>query len=176
VVDSLQRLRGLLKQMPGSKNKSPGLQVFLRNTDMVEDLRNMVQHLNHEIDNLVDQNEPVFGTLSWFTVLDPTVLDPANSLVASCSLVPGTLFVKEDMARMDMSSGEVDLPVDLIVLSVSEYSVNLSDAMKRVAQLIASMEGELKEQFSRYSVAGADLLLAVHVQLGNTEPGKSANP
>ncbi|MDX6379852.1 MAG: hypothetical protein QOI57_876 [Rubrobacteraceae bacterium] len=79
MVDSLQRLRGLLKQMPGSKNKSPGLQVFLRNTDMVEDLRNMVQHLNHEIDNLVDQNEPVFGTLSWFTVLDPTVLDPANS-------------------------------------------------------------------------------------------------
>jgi hypothetical protein len=84
--------------------------------------------------------------------------------------------VKEDMARMDMPSGEVDLPVDLIVLSVSEYSVNLSDAMKRVAQLIASMEGELKEQFSGYFVAGADLLLAVHVQLGNTEPGKSANP
>jgi hypothetical protein len=60
IVDSLHRLRGLLSQMPGVKQNAPPLQVFRRQTDVVEDLRNGVQHLNHHIDALVAQKLPTW--------------------------------------------------------------------------------------------------------------------
>ena len=170
VVDSLHRLRGLLDQMPGSKKKGPGLQVFVRTTTGIEDLRNAVQHLNHEIDGLVARNQPVWGSLSWFAALDPF-----NNFGASCSLITGTLFVKAASAPMIMPEGEVDLPVNLIVLSAYGHSLNLSDAMRRVARLIAGMENELKEQFSGYSTAGADLITCVGLQFGGGEPEEAAD-
>lgn len=157
--------------MPGSKKKGPGLQVFMRHTNVIEDLRNAVQHLNHEIEGLVDRNQPVWGSLSWFAFLDP-----ANYFGASCSLIAGTLFAEAQGARMMMPEGEVDLPVDLIELSAHGHSVDLSDAMRRVAHLIANMEKELEKQFSGYSVAGGDLLVFVGLQFGDAKPEESASP
>lgn len=89
IVDSLQRLRGLLAQMPGIKQNAAELQLFRRQTDAFENLRNGVQHLNNHIDVLVAQNLPAWGVLSWVVVPE----DPAGNRLLSSAMIAGTLFV-----------------------------------------------------------------------------------
>src|SRR5688572_10074319 len=61
IIDSVHRLRGLIRQTPGIKQKSPGLKVFDQQSSIIDDLRNSVQHLNHTIENLLRESLPVWG-------------------------------------------------------------------------------------------------------------------
>lgn len=45
LVDSIHRLRMLLKHMPFVKQKSPGLVSFYKQTTGIDDLRNAIQHI-----------------------------------------------------------------------------------------------------------------------------------
>jgi hypothetical protein len=51
IVDSLHRLRGLLRQMPGihKRDRIPPIRAFFDATDKVTELRNTIQHLDTTI-------------------------------------------------------------------------------------------------------------------------------
>src|SRR5208282_5746056 len=73
IVDSLHRLRGLLKHMPGieKRNRIPPIRAFFDATEKITELRNTVQHLDNTIPGVVDdQNWAVLGSLSW-GIVDP---------------------------------------------------------------------------------------------------------
>ena len=137
-------------------------------TEKIEDLRNAVQHLNHEIDNLVGLDLPIWGVLSWFAVSDP---DRASG--SSCSLRAGTLFTGKDLPVVNPLEEAVEHPVDLITLRVYGHSVNLSDAMRRVEQLTKSIEEQLEEQFSSLPQSGGDLLICLELQFGTAESNEA---
>jgi hypothetical protein len=83
MIDSIHRLRELLQNLPGLKQKEAELQVFLRKTRVVEDFRNFVQHFRSEIESFTSYGLPIWGTLSWAFYRDY----PENH-----SIVPGTFF------------------------------------------------------------------------------------
>jgi len=60
-VDSLHRLRELVQALPGLKQKDPEVQVFLRGTRHMEDLRHTVQHYRTGIHDFVDRRAPLGG-------------------------------------------------------------------------------------------------------------------
>ena len=60
-----------LKQIPGMKQNPPALKLFYKRTENVDNLRNLVQHLNNEIDNLAESELPVWGVLNWFHYTNP---------------------------------------------------------------------------------------------------------
>jgi hypothetical protein len=153
IVDLVHRLRGLLEQAPGIKQKSPPLLSFMKNTVEVEKLHNSVQHLNQQIHRIADLNIPVWGALSWVTLLDPQLKS-----VWTCTLVAGTFFERTE-PLVDPRGKQFQPPVDLITLEASNCSVCLSDAMRNVEQVVRSLEDYLREQFKDLPNVGRDVLL-----------------
>lgn len=153
IVDLMHRLRGLIEQAPGIKQKSPSLVSFMKKTADVERLRNSVQHLNQQIHKIADLNIPVWGALSWVTLLDPELRS-----VWTCTLVAGTFFERSEPLINPLGK-QFSPPVDLITLEASNCSVSLSDAMRSVEQVVRSLEDHLREQFKDLPNMGRDMLL-----------------
>ena len=162
IIDTINRLRNLLDRMPGVKKKSPGFILFLKQTNGVEDLRNIIQHLDSEIDGLIATNSAVLGTLSWAIALDPT-----GERILSCVLRPGTLL--SPTAPFPFPAGNVQFPIDRITLSAGNKSVCLSDTMIHLAKFASSTERELQKQFKELSAATADVLLILEINMGETQ-------
>lgn len=155
IVDSVHRLRGLLNHAPGFKQKAPGQNLFMRKTAEIEDLRNVVQHLNEKIDRtVIPQQVPLMGVLSWLAVVDPE-----QRVSKSCALVAGTMYDKQNHAFVNPAGKKVSLPVDLITLTASGHSACLSKVMEYVAALAAELEEQLESQFTDLPPAGADMVM-----------------
>ncbi len=167
IVDSVHRLRALLRQAPGIKQKSSGLRIFLRRTAHIKDLRNSVQHLNRQIDAMVNQRLPVWGLLSWVAI------DPHGGTGCCCSLIPGTLFPSKGHPLVNPAGKNILVPIDLITLKASGHSVCLSDVMKAVQLLARSAEQELTEQFKNLPRPGADLLICLRVAFSDAKSDES---
>lgn len=86
MIDSVHRLRELLEQAPRLKKNTPELQIFLRNTSGVEDLRNFFQHFRTEIDSFTELGMPLWGTLSW------AYTNPNTGELENHTIAPGTYF------------------------------------------------------------------------------------
>ena len=161
IVDTANRLRNLLDKMPMVKKKSPGFVYFLKQTNGVEDLRHIIQHLNKEIDRLIVTNSAVLGTLSW-----AVALDSAEERILSCYLRPGTLL--KSTAPFAIPARNIQHPIDRITLAAGDKSVCLSDIMMHLARLASSIERELQKQFTDLPQATADLLLILEIKMGET--------
>ena len=152
IIDSVHRLCGLLSQMRGVKQNTPNLNLLYRQAEKVEALRNTVQHLNNEIDNLISKKLPVWGTLNWVARPNPT-----NDLWYTCSLAPGTVFARQ-IPIINPVGKEPRPPIDMIELNAIE-SVNLSTVIERVDMVISSIEKQIEKQIKGQTQAGADMFL-----------------
>jgi hypothetical protein len=64
VVDAVHRLGGLARRLRGLR-RGPAVRAFLTTAELVEPLRNAVQHLDGEIERLLRDGRPIWGSLSW---------------------------------------------------------------------------------------------------------------
>lgn len=158
IIDSVHRLRSLLQHMPYLKQKASGLQVFYRATSNVEKLRNIVQHLDSEIDNLVLRNEPVWGTIQWLVLVDP-----ARLLIRACTIVVGSLF--DATHPMQNPSGKgLRATVDHVILTAGSTSVNLSGVFFAVEKLVKNLERSLELKFGDLPRHGSDMVAMMDIE------------
>jgi hypothetical protein len=85
LVDICHRVRELVQQVPGLPQKLPSIQIFLRITEHIENLRNYVQHFRSGIPNIPLQSNPLWGVLSWTSTNDKTIC----YTIFSGNLTPG---------------------------------------------------------------------------------------
>jgi hypothetical protein len=126
MIDATHRLRGLVQQLPGLKQNQPDVQLLIRKTRVVEELRNFVQHFRTEIHGFVAKRMPLWGTLSWSRVSDDTGQPECHTIV------PGTLFQGTPVYSciFDRQEGRF---VDRIILEAGEARVDLDDLFDTVA-------------------------------------------
>ncbi|MGD0013553.1 MAG: hypothetical protein ABSD56_03885 [Bryobacteraceae bacterium] len=164
IVDSLHRLRGLAEKMPGVKGKykNPKFRLFMGSTENITTLRHTVQHLDTEIGGVVDDKDwAVLGSLSWCLV------NPERNEITACTFMPGIPMGSRPL--INPAGRRIwHLPVDFITIERSGVSVCLSDAMRRMEALVASMEkgfsdacAEQIPEEHKGKTYGADLLLCV---------------
>ncbi len=158
IVDSVHRLRCLLRRMPGVKQKAPGRQTFYRATSTIEALRNAVQHLDSEIDNLVKLGVPLWGTIQWLVLVDP-----ATRLVRSCTIVAGTIFGAIHPVQTPIGK-RMRGTVDQVILTAGGTSVNLSDVVFEVGKMVEGLERSLEQQFGNLPKHGSDMLIMVDME------------
>ncbi len=166
IVDSLHRLRGLLKHMPGieKRNRIPPIRAFFDATERITELRNTAQHLDTTIPGVVDdQNWAVLGSLSW------GIVDPEKSQIVFSCFMPGMpLGVRTLISPANRQRWYV--PVDAITVERSGVSVCLSDAMRRVESVAGAMEKMLADSFARQlpdqSHHAADVTVSVAILIG----------
>jgi len=156
IIDSIVRLRGLLGQTPNLKQNVPQLQLFKRKTETVPKLRNRVQHLNHEIEQLVAKEIPALGVISWLVVLN----EPEKYL-CSCSISAGTFFSRTVPFIMPVGI-PLETPIDHVTLN-AEVSVNFCDIMAEVENVTRYLEILLRDQFGDLPIAGGTPFLQVEI-------------
>jgi hypothetical protein len=124
IIDVGHRIRELIQQLPGLKKNTPEIQIFLRATEAVEDLRHYIQHLRTGIHTLPEKSAPLWGVISWvsekqqntsFTVL--TGLAPDIS-VHSCSY---------DTCKKEYAQK--------LILSVNDKTVEIRKLKKQIDEL-----------------------------------------
>lgn len=165
VVDSVDRLRGLLHLAPGvtATPHSDGQPSFRERTQVIRDLRNVADHVAERVDYIVAQNSTALGVLSWFTVLD-------EQRGLACTIMPGTSAT--GTAPLPNPVGKVMIPpTDLITLKVGEYTGSLSDAMGEMRRVVSSLEASLGSWLCEHGFegkqAGADVLVVALMEFGD---------
>jgi hypothetical protein len=71
LLDVLHRVREIAVQCPLISTKTPCVQIFLRKTKSIEELRHHVQHFRSGIHKLPETTSPLFGTISWVSSSNP---------------------------------------------------------------------------------------------------------
>lgn len=122
VIDSVNRLRDLLRQAPGIKH-GVEYELFVRNTEKVVCLRNNIQHLSGTIiKKFIEGKIPAWGTLNWVSKLEESAPFFIFSFVAGKVFERTTSFV-------NLVGRRITLPIGLITLS-SDEEVCISDVVE----------------------------------------------
>ena len=153
MVDNLHRFRELLQQMRGIKQRSADVQLFLRRSAKIEDLRNGVQHLPTEIRDLRAANLTVWGVLHWFVLWEVEGRGKANAY----ALIAGSVDTAT-LGPVATDDRAVQAPIDLITLDAHGSAVCLSDMWRALAEYVAGFEAILRPQFAGMPLAKRDLL------------------
>jgi hypothetical protein len=159
IVDSTNRLRSLMQGLPNFRQRARSLQLFLRRTAGVVPLRNAVQHLNTEIDRLVENNVSVWGTLRWLVLLDANTGDFKGG-----TLVAGTQF-GELHTLPNLSGIQMHDVVDEIVLTASGSELHIGNTVRAIQELIGKLEGVLATQLSEHPTAPSDFLVVAEMTI-----------
>lgn len=169
IIDSVHRLRMLIGQTPGFKQNTPDYQIFFRGTTKVTDLRNFIQHLDEKVPQLENQNIPVWGALSWITVLDPECKS-----CFTCTLITGTIFKSVEELLVNPLGKKIELPVDHITLTASGYTISLSDVMRLTERLTRYIEGQLEDQIKDLPRKQEDILACAEIVFGSANTGAAS--
>jgi len=129
VVDSVNRLRELLRHAPGIKHDTE-YEMFFRQTENAEHLRDNIQHLNTQIRQFIQDKLPAWGNLAW-----ASKLDESDELLLF-AFVPGELFGRED-ALINPVGRKITIPIGIITL-ISDKEVCLSDLVEIQVSRIAN--------------------------------------
>jgi hypothetical protein len=167
IVDSIHRFRGLLKHLPGlaKKNQSAEFRNFASFAAQVEDLRNVVQHLNQEIGKRENTAGSIWGALTWLVF-------PEDGVCVSCYLVPGSFNLMGSITAQN-PAGKTPRrrPIDYVTLSHGKSVVDLTEAMASLEAVCSKLETSLSEQFAPFAERmGSDIVIKM---VGDLSPDGS---
>jgi hypothetical protein len=168
IIDTVDRLRGLIMKATFFNEGSRGRQEFLVATGPIRKLRNTVQHLDSLIPRLAGEGWPAWGVLSWVLWRGPTT-------PVCCCLLPGG-YMKERPFRMHVPSMGDDLgPISHVSLGSRGVEVSLTDAHRIVASALHQLESGLKQYLKRDQSnlprRNNDFLLQIELDLSKAGAG-----
>ncbi len=131
LVDICYRVRELVQQMPGLSQKLPDIQIFLRGTEQIKDLRHYVQHLRNGIPNIPIQSNPLWGVVSWTPTNDKAVCYTifSGNLVGGVSGHSLTLDTHnfQFVAEIKLLAGGIEIDLNSISDKLNKLKVCISD-------------------------------------------------
>lgn len=134
MCDAAFRSRSLIIQVRGLKQSAPGVQLFLRATESVVDVRNYLQHLDSEIANLGESTVPLMGQLRWRYL--------SGQGGVGMSVGHWTKGVHALTPVLDLATRKV---VDGIWFAVADSALNLQDVHQRCRTVSAHLEQWLRD-------------------------------
>ncbi len=141
LVDSIHRLRELLRAFPNMSKRGGLLKVFLQATSGVRTLRNHVQHLGGDLVNRDLGHLPVWGIIGWIWTINGSHTRFRSGVITAGA---DANMLRPILLPMDRVFHD---PLDHITLSVGGDQINLSEAMRLVIRLGRAMEEQLRPQF-----------------------------
>jgi hypothetical protein len=142
MIDAVHRLRQLLLQLPGLRQKERELQVFFRNTETVENLRKFVQHFSSGIESFVAVKTPLWGILSWTEVWE-------DGVGVNFIIIPGTGFYELHAAGTPINVQTGEYAERIALGAGGEHRVDLARLFERVAVLARWFDRWYKDHFEQ---------------------------
>ena len=177
LVDSIHRLADLAERMPNVQDKKhiPGFVLLRKNTVLINDLRNFIQHLSEKIQKVTVDSPTwsVWGALSWCSV------NPETGDCNISTFLCGKAFKGAVRNLVNPLGKTIRLPIGLITLTQDTVEVCLSDLMTDVDRFAAMMEDMVGHTYQsnpglteRYA---ADVVIGIKCELKKPEPASESN-
>jgi hypothetical protein len=167
IIDSANRLRILLAYLPGVK---PGMKrtaewkLVERQLAPVLELRNAVQHLTGEVENLVAQSLPTWGALRWFYF--PT---QDTFTYSTFNLTPGGIRAGMGRSVVVKLDGTFHWPVGAVELEAHGQVLSLSSVWDDTARFCPRLEALLIAKFPRPGTTARDIVTSLGIHRTLTE-------
>lgn len=143
IIDAIDRMRGLLRFLTDKDPSNPAdIHRFLDESSGVRDIRNVTDHLAQRVDYVIANDSAALGILNWLTY---RVGEKHATIYV---LVPGTI-TNVETKQLNPYGKMVSPGVNHITLSAGEYSVNISEQVGKVINVVRYVEGVLIEFFSQ---------------------------
>jgi hypothetical protein len=158
IVDGVHRVRELLRMTPLLKRSAPALEIFRRESQCVDDLRNRVQHLNQEYAAPEGPAGPAWGHLTWVRLID---CGPPE-LATTYAMVPGAIV--GGLIRLANPIGKTHHGlIDHLELVLAGSSANLSKVTRAVAPLVHHLESFVSDLIRSQGLnpGGSDTILSM---------------
>lgn len=155
IIDTVNRFRELLRSCPGLKHNAI-YELFIRNTAIVEELRDSIQHLNNrELQQVANAALAPLGTITWIAGAALCGGRSTGFTLEAGSRYPGltTYGPVFDLERVPLDDQLHD-----IRLALTEKSASLDDLVARVASMIRSLEPNLRTFSEGKPLLGSDQL------------------
>ena len=135
LVDMCHRARELVQSTPTLPHRLPGIQIFLRATSPIEDLRHYVQHFRSHITKIPASWSPLWGSLSWVPTFDPT----------TCyTVLTGNLIEGVEAHSISYDTHEFHFTTD-IILSTGVATADLLSIAAQLSNLRRSLVEWVKQ-------------------------------
>jgi len=136
MIDICHRVRELVQQTPRLSQNLAGIQIFLRGTEQIENLRHYVQHLRRGIPNIPVQSNPLWGVLSW----TPTDSKTVCYTIFSGNLVGGvygnTLTLDthnlQFTAEMKLLANGIEIDLNSILEHLKKVKTCISECLQQL--------------------------------------------
>ncbi len=141
VIDSAHRFREILQTTPRLKHNAV-FELFIRQTQDVKKLRNVVQHLNRNVDRIAQEGWAALGNLTW---LGPSVVrggPPTSWIIQAGTSYPGQIT---HGPMIDFQSSIPPGEIVDISLATAGVRVNLTTLVGRLRSIIKNLEVPLKK-------------------------------
>jgi len=167
IVDSIYRLRCLIDQTPGIKQKElPQRRIFLDKTKNIESFRHTIQHLNNDIAKLAEQDEPTWGTLSWFAIADlyKNENDSDKNLQSIksgcwCLMISGSVVVGKPYKTKIPQEMNFEEKINLITLKSGDRSLSISNIFNYVRNFKEAIESYITNKYNELPDAKSDIYI-----------------
>ena len=138
LIDICHRIRKLVQGMPRLSRKLPDIQIFLRETEQIENLRHYVQHLNSGIPKIPLESNPLWGVLSW---------TPTNDNMTCFSIFSGNLVggVTGHSLTFDVHNCKFVSKLKLLVNGIETDLVSVSEQLIKLKICISEWLTELEQ-------------------------------
>lgn len=170
IVDSVYRLRSLIRQLPGIKQIDfSQRKIFLEKTKDVERFRHTVQHLDGEINQLAINNEPAWGSLNWFAVTKLYADDNSGKCQRIktgcwCGMISGSVVISKSY-KMGVIPQKATLKnkVSMVSLRSGDNYLSIDDCYKEVVKLKNALEKYIAHKFSKLPNSKSDIYVFARI-------------
>lgn len=162
-VDAMNRIRELIRQMPGLKQDANHRLVLTRTVE-IKRLRDFAQHLNNEIPKLSEAGRSTWGELRWIAMPRPE-----THKAKACVLIGGRINTGDHMVP-NPTGRTLRCPIDQVSLTLGGHHAMLADCRAAIVTVVEGLETSL----SRYPILGptmgADLLFVAEIEFLAADP------
>lgn len=147
-VDAIDRFRSLLKQYPpgGILPRDEFQSEFIERTREVRELRNVADHVHQRIDHLVSKKASASGELAWIAFVN----EGAGDKYFVGAIRPGFFGDQLSQNLLIPPIGQrIEIPAGYIHLKAGAISINLSNAMHALFDVIQKIELELHSRYKK---------------------------
>jgi len=162
VIDSAHRFRELLRVTPNLKHNT-AFSLFMKQTQDIKHLRNIVQHLHREVDRIAQEHLPALGVLTW---LGPSAAPggPPTAFILKAGTNHQGQQIHGPMADhlLSFPPGEIGE----VCLATAGRKVNLSKLVDHLRTIITSLELPLhKAAADKERFGSDDIVISIGTQI-----------
>ena len=158
IIDTVNRLRDLIQQTPTLKQKTPEVRKYVKETEIVNDLRNYIQHLRSGISEIPNPSSPVWGVIGWRNKENPLEYFFVQTGTNQDGLIMNS-------AAFDREKKEF---VDSVLLTVNELSVDIEKLVSLTNSLKVFIVKWVKENDNQYSFESKlNPVFKINAEVGN---------